>query len=109
MKNTFYFHLIEITAFISGAAIMILELVASRIITPYLGATIYSWSSLIGTIMISLSLGYWWGGKIADKKASYNLLGKLLLFSGVWIGLTVIIKKPLLYFLMTNLTNYFLS
>ena len=54
---------LEIVAFIGGAVVMILELVGSRILAPYLGTSIIVWTSLIGIILASLSLGYFWGGK----------------------------------------------
>lgn len=63
---------LEIIVFISGAVVMILEIVGSRIYAPYLGASIYVWTSLIGMIMGSLSVGYYYGGKLADKSADYR-------------------------------------
>lgn len=59
---------LEIIVFITGAVVMILELVGSRIIAPYAGTSIIVWTSLIGIILGSLSIGYNWGGRLADKK-----------------------------------------
>jgi len=53
---------IEIIVFVCGAVLMIFELVGSRILGPYLGTTIFVWTSLIGIILASLSIGYWLGG-----------------------------------------------
>ena len=55
MKRTNY--TLEITVFIVGAVIMIFELVGSRVLGPYFGASIFVWTSLIGIILGSLSLG----------------------------------------------------
>ena len=65
-------YILEIIVFICGAVVMILELVGSRVLAPYVGTSIIVWTSLIGIILGSLSLGYWWGGKIADKKPNYK-------------------------------------
>lgn len=71
-------YLPELIAFVSGAVVMILELDGSRIIAPYLGTSTIVWTGLIGVILGSLSFGYWWGGKLADKEANFKTLGKVL-------------------------------
>ena len=60
--------LLEIVVFTSGALVMIYEIIGSRILAPYIGTSTYVWTSLIGVILASLSLGYWLGGKTADSK-----------------------------------------
>lgn len=60
--------------FVSGAVVMIYELVGTRVVAPYLGASTYVWTSIIGVVLASLSLGYWWGGRWADHHpALYKL------------------------------------
>lgn len=88
---------LEIVVFLCGAAVMVLELDASRILAPYLGTSLYVWSSLIGIILGSLSLGYFLGGKIADKKPNFRTLSLVILSSGLLIGLVALIKEPLLF------------
>lgn len=51
--------------FVTGAAILALELLASRILTPYFGVSLYIWSGILSITLISLASGYWAGGKIA--------------------------------------------
>ena len=63
-------YLLEIVVFICGSAVMIFELVGSRVLGPYLGASIFVWASLIGVILGSLSVGYWLGGKSQIKNQS---------------------------------------
>jgi len=92
---------LEIAAFIVGAIVMILEIVGSRILAPYLGISIYVWSSLIGIILGSLSLGYWWGGRLADRKSEKKILSNLIFISAFFIGLTVLIKTPVLLLIAT--------
>ena len=78
---------------------MIFELVGSRVLAPYFGTSIFVWTSLIGVILGSLSLGYFWGGKIADKKASLKGLSVIIFLAAIFIGSTMIIKDVLLFVL----------
>jgi MFS family permease len=59
--------LLFFTVSLSGGAVMILELLGTRIIAPYYGVSLYVWSSLISVTMIALALGYYWGGFLADR------------------------------------------
>lgn len=64
---------------------MILELVGSRVLAPYLGTSIFVWTSLIGIILASISVGYWLGGKIADKNPNLQTLAKILTLASICI------------------------
>ena len=61
---------LKAVVFVCGAALMSLELVGSRVIAPSYGNSLYAWGSLIGVILGALSLGYYMGGRAADKKPS---------------------------------------
>ena len=87
---------LECIVFISGAIVMVYELVGSRLISPYVGTSIYVWSSLIGVILGSLSLGYYCGGKLADRKADWRFFSGILFFAAIFIGLTVFTKHIIL-------------
>src|SRR5215217_4986649 len=56
--------------FISGGAILALELLASRIMTPYFGVSLYIWTGILSITLLSLALGYWAGGRLASSKAN---------------------------------------
>src|SRR5690606_22919436 len=81
---------------LSGATIMILELTASRVLAPHIGTSIFVWTSIIGIIMASLSLGYFLGGRIADKSQSPQTLSLLILIAALLIGATSLLKDPLI-------------
>lgn len=49
--------------FVSGGAILALELLASRVMTPYFGVSLYIWTGILSITLISLALGYWAGGR----------------------------------------------
>lgn len=75
IKNIWFYNL---TAFVSGLAIMAVEMTATRMMSPYFGTSIFIWTNVIGIIMAALALGYWLGGKIADRypnpKVFYTLV-----------------------------------
>jgi spermidine synthase len=72
----------NLIVFISNSCIMILELVAGRIIAPYVGVSLYTWTSIIGVVLAGISLGNYLGGRLADWRASPRLLGGIFLVGG---------------------------
>lgn len=53
--------------FMTGASVMVIELLGTRLIAPFYGASLYVWSSLISVTMIALAVGYFVGGRWADR------------------------------------------
>ena len=56
-----------VASFVVGAVILVAEIVGTRVISPYYGASVYVWSSLIGVTLTALAIGYWVGGYAADR------------------------------------------
>lgn len=81
------------TVFITGAVILILEILGTRIIAPYYGTTLYVWSSLITVTLVALALGYFIGGKLADKKPESNVMYLIIFFAGLSILLIPLISS----------------
>lgn len=81
---------LSLIAFISGACVMVLEMVGARMLAPFLGTSIVVWTSLIGIILASLSVGYWLGGRLADRTVSQRVLAWLLLGAALTILLTAL-------------------
>ncbi|GFK95036.1 Polyamine aminopropyltransferase [Fundidesulfovibrio magnetotacticus] len=71
--------MLEIVVFLCGAVVMVIELAATRILAPYLGTSTVVWTSVIGVILAALSLGYWWGGRLADRNPSRKALSGVIL------------------------------
>jgi spermidine synthase len=74
--------LLMLVAFLSGAILMALELVGSRLLAPSFGGSIFVWGSLIGVFMAALSCGYYLGGRLVDRWPSSLLLALLLAIAG---------------------------
>jgi spermidine synthase len=94
--------ILEITVFVCGALVMIYEIIGSRILSPYIGTSTYTWTSLIGVILAALSLGYWLGGKWADKIPDVKILAFVIFIAGGLVGVTIFVKDFLLAFIAQN-------
>ena len=55
------------TVFISSFCLMVLEMVAGRLIARYLGSSLYTWTAVIEVVLAGITIGYYIGGRIADK------------------------------------------
>ncbi len=82
--------------FLSGAALMGLEIVGSRVLAPVFGTSIFVWGALITTFLASLAAGYALGGKVADRRPEAALLGQILLGAGFALWLVLARPAPLL-------------
>ena len=89
---------LSILAFLAGVVSMSLEFAASRLFTPVFGSTIYTWGSLIGVILAGLSLGYYVGGKLADKAPSSSKLCSIIFSAGLYIVFIPFISTPVTEF-----------
>lgn len=76
-------HLLPFIVFITGACVLIIEIVAMRLLSPYFGNTIFTVSSVISVILAALSIGYYMGGKWADRNPSWQLFFQIILYSGL--------------------------
>ena len=82
-----------LTEFFSGMSVMAVELGASRLLAPYFSSSQIVWTIIIGTIMIAMALGNYFGGKSADKDPDPDKLYKRILISAVWIAAIPFVGK----------------
>ena len=82
--------------FVGGFASIGVELTASRLLAPYFGSSTFIWASLIGLTLAFLSLGYFLGGRLADRRPEPTLLYGLAAVAAVAIGLIPVVARPLL-------------
>ena len=85
---------LEITVFLSGALTMMLELIAARVLSPYVGSSNLIWTTIIGIMLTSMSIGYWFGGKMADKNKENDIkiLSNYLLVSAIATSIIPILE-----------------
>jgi len=75
--------LYAVTIFLSSALLMVLEIAAARLIAPYVGVSLYTWTSVIGVILAGLSLGNWLGGVWSDRGAGHGVAAGVLIATGL--------------------------
>ena len=93
MLKTIYFYFI---IFFSGACVLAIEILGTRVLAPFYGVSLFLWSALITITLIALSIGYAVGGYWADKKATMARLCSIIMSAGVWLLLLPFLKKPVL-------------
>ena len=79
--------------FVTSAAVLVLEIVAARLLAPYVGVTLETYTAIIGTILAAISLGTWVGGRLADRLDPRMLLGPILILGGALsLGIVPIVR-----------------
>jgi spermidine synthase len=82
--------------FIAGASTMSTEMCASRLLAPFFGASILVWANIIGLILIYLAVGYFVGGRVADRYPSMTVMARLMLVAAAAIAVLPFIAQPFL-------------
>jgi spermidine synthase len=82
--------------FLAGVGTLATEICASRLLAPYYGSSTIVWANIIGLTLASLSLGYWLGGRIADRNPSPQLLGRLVLAAALLVAVIPFVSSPIL-------------
>jgi len=88
--------MLEALVFVCGAALMALEIVAARVLAPTLGNSIFVWGSVISSVMVALSVGYWAGGHIADRFGAARTMGPIVAAAGVLTVFAPMVATPVL-------------
>ncbi|HMK60665.1 MAG TPA: fused MFS/spermidine synthase [Dissulfurispiraceae bacterium] len=72
-----------IITFIASFCILVIEIVAGRILAPFVGVSLYTWTSIIGVVLAGISIGAYLGGRLADRFPDVKTLAWLLVVSGM--------------------------
>ena len=89
-------HALNFLVFCAGAGALATEIAAARLLAPYYGSSTVVWANVIGLVLACLSLGYWLGGRVADRHPSPRVLGRIVLGAGVLIALVPFAAGPFL-------------
>jgi spermidine synthase len=92
-------------AFVTGAIVMSFEMLGSRYLNPYFGSGIYTWASLISTVLMALTGGYFLGGWIADRTASLTVLATTVLVASAYMLVLPTFAAPLLEALLADIDD----
>jgi spermidine synthase len=85
-----------LVAFLVGGATLSTEISASRLLAPYFGASTFVWANIIGLTLAYLALGYWLGGRLADRRPEARMLGAVLLVAAAALLVTPFAARPFL-------------
>jgi spermidine synthase len=80
----------------AGIGALATEITASRLLAPYFGSSTIVWANLIGIVLAALALGYWLGGRLADRSPHAWLLGSIVLAGGVFVAAIPFVAEPFL-------------
>ncbi len=82
--------------FLSGMTSLAVELSASRLLAPYFGSSLFIWAILIGMELVYLTIGYYVGGRLADRRPTSTRLYSIVALAATLIGLVPILSRPIL-------------
>lgn len=86
-----------VTAAFTGAAIMVVEILGAKMLSPYVGLSHFVWTAQIAVTLVALACGYYAGGKLADRSQHLARLYWAILAAAVYLGLTVSFCEPIAY------------
>jgi len=90
--------LLAALVFVVGASSLGVEIAAARLLAPYFGASTIVWANTIGVVLVALSVGYWFGGRYADRHPHLRGLCLLVLAAAMLIALVPFAARPFLGF-----------
>ena len=92
-------------AFVTGAIVMSFEMLGSRYLNPYFGSGIYTWASLISTVLIALTAGYFLGGALADRTASLAVLALTVIIGSAYLLVLPSFAPAVLEFVLAGIDD----
>lgn len=89
-----------VTAAITGAAVLVVEILGAKMLSPYVGTSHFVWTAQIATTLVALATGYFIGGKLADKSPRIGTLYVCILVAAVFLAFTVLLCEPAAYYFL---------
>ena len=88
--------LVLTVAFFSGMTVLAVEITASRLLAPFFGTSTIIWAVVIGLTLLYLSIGYWLGGRLADRRPQQATLFHIIAIAAFLVGLVPFLARPVL-------------
>jgi spermidine synthase len=96
---------LQLLVLAAGAGSTSTEICASRLLAPYFGASTVVWANVIGLVLAALAVGYWLGGKLADRHPQAQALGALVVAGGALVAVVPFAARPFLDLTVRGLNN----
>jgi uncharacterized membrane protein YbhN (UPF0104 family) len=87
---------VQLVAFVVGASSLGTEIAAARLLAPYFGDSTLIWANTIATVLVALSVGYWIGGRTADRDPSLRGLCRLVMIAAALMAAVPFVAGPFL-------------
>src|SRR3954451_15793171 len=87
---------LELLVFVVGTSTLGAEIAAARLMAPFFGDSTIVWANTIAIVLVALSIGYWFGGRLADRHPHLRGLCILVLAASLILGLVPIVATPFL-------------
>jgi spermidine synthase len=98
--------LLVILVFVAGIATLAIEMSASRLLAPYFGTSLFVWANLIGLILLYLTIGYYIGGRIADRYPSPAVLYGIVAIASLLVAAIPLAARPILSWSLSAFATY---
>jgi len=82
------------TATVTGAAIMIIEILGAKMLAPYVGTSHFVWTAQIAATLVALSAGYYVGGRMADHSPRLGRLYVCILLAAIYVAISIGVIEP---------------
>ncbi len=105
-SHTYQGWLLIVQVFVAGATTMAVEMSASRLLAPYFGTSLFVWANLIGLILLYLAVGYYVGGRVADRYPFPSVLYGMTAFASLLIALIPVVARPILLWSQSAFATY---
>jgi spermidine synthase len=87
---------LTVLVFVVGMGSLGAEIAAVRLLAPYFGASTVIWANTIGVVLVALSIGYWLGGRWADRNPSPRALCRVALLASILLAIVPFVARPML-------------
>jgi len=85
-----------VVVFVVGSASLGAEIAAARLLAPYFGASTIVWANTIATVLVALAVGYWIGGRMADRRPNLRGLSLVVVAASVLLAAVPFVGRPFL-------------
>ncbi len=105
MSNKLTLAFLMLAAFLVGASVMSLEMLASRYLNPYFGGTIFTWAALISVVLMAMMAGYFLGGYSADKLKIPGILEIMICLAGLYMLTLPLFVDQMMDWVVSSIEN----